>query len=200
MEANGNILRKMDVLAAITRDGVHLFGALIDCQVLTPEGNELPRYILIGDDSVVVVPVLTCQDNGEIYTMMVEQRRIIDGGFSIEFPAGSVGGNEEPRAMASQEIQEELNLSIAPGELIPLAPGPIKINPSFSGDLTHFFYFEKVVSRSFLEERDLRSTGCHEEHEYLHVRVLKMADVRNHLTSSALIGTKLLETALNRTF
>jgi len=200
VEKNGNSFVSVDVLAEISRDGSNLFGAFLDCVLMTPEGYEIPRCVLIGDDSVVIVPVLFCEDNNEIYTLMVEQRRIIDGGLCIEFPSGGVGRSGDVISMACQEIKEELHISITTEELIPLATDSIKINPSFSGDIVNFFYFKKYVSRSFLEEMEGKNTGCHHDFEYIKVRVYKMSDVADHLTSSALIGIKLLERALNQNF
>ena len=67
--------------------------------------------------------------------------------------------------------------------------------------MVDFFYFQKDVSINFLEEMDFQSSGCREDNEYIRIRVKKMAEVSNQLTSSsALIGIKLLEIALNRTF
>ena len=200
VEGNGNIFKKIEVLAEIYRDNINLIGAFLDCQLLTPEGHHIPRCVMICDNSVVIVPVLFCKENDEIYTIMVEQRRIIDGGFAIEFPSGGVGRTRDPKSMACQEIREELQINILPEELIPLAEDSIKVNPSFSGDVVDFFYFKKNVSISFLNEINGRSTGCHEDSEYIKVRVYKMEDVSNHLTSSAIIGIKLLERALNQNF
>ena len=64
--------------------------------------------------------------------------------------------------------------------------------------MVDFFYFKKYVSLAFLDDMDGRSTGCHEDLEYITVRVYKMVDVADHLTSSAKIGIKLLERAMNR--
>jgi len=199
VESNGNTLKNIEILATISRDQVNLFLAFIDCQLETPEGHIIPRCILIGGDSIVVVPVLRCHEDGEIYTLMVEQRRIIDGGYSKEFPAGTVDLlGDDPRAMACQEVQEELHFSVNPEELISLSP--VKVVSSLMDGLVHYFYFKKEVSWSFLKGFDGLSTGCHTEHEYIKVRLVKMSEVVDCMTSSAIIGVKLVERALNRIF
>jgi 8-oxo-dGTP pyrophosphatase MutT (NUDIX family) len=200
LEDHGNILKNVEVLGKISRDGVNLLGAFLDCQILTPEGAEIPRCVFISSDSVAIIPVLTCKEDGAIYTMMVEQRRIVDGGYVTEFPAGGIGSEDNLKIVACQELQEELQLTVVPEELIPLADEPVKINSSWSGDQTYFFYFEREVSCDFLQEMDNRSTGCHEEHEYLRIKVLKMSEVSNHFTTSALVGIKLLEKAFKCSF
>jgi 8-oxo-dGTP pyrophosphatase MutT (NUDIX family) len=200
LQEHGNILKNVETLATISRDDVHLLGAFLDCRILTPEGAEIPRCLFISGDSVEIVPVFICKEDGDIYTMMVEQRRIVDGGYVIEFPAGGVGGEGNLKTVACQELQEELQLTVAPEELISLAEEPLKISPSWSSDLTYFFYFEREVSRDFLREMDNRNTGCHEEHEYLRIKVLKMSEAANIFTTSALVGVKLLEKAFKCSF
>ena len=138
LKKNGNIINKIDVLGIVSRDCDNFFGAFLDCQLVTPEGEEISRCVLIQDDSVVIVPVLYCQDDGEIYTMMVKQRRIVDGEFSFEFPAGGRGMTNDPRLAASQEIQEELHLNIPAEDLLPLATNSIKIIPSTFGSMADF--------------------------------------------------------------
>lgn len=199
VESNGNIFKNIEILATISRDKVNLFLAFIDCQLETPEGQIIPRCVLIGGDSIVVVPVLRCHEDGEIYTLMVEQRRIIDGGFSKEFPAGTVDLlGDEPRITACLEVQEELHLSIKPDELISLSP--VKVVTSLMDGFVHYFYFQREVTWSFLKGFDGLSTGCHTEHEYIKVRLVKMSEVVECMTSSAIIGVKLVERELNLIF
>jgi len=201
IEANGNILKNIEVLATISRDKNNLLVAFLDCRLLTPEGVEIPRYIAIRGESVVIVPMFTCPENKEIYTLMVKQHRIGDGDYNLEFPAGSTNSTEDDlKVIALQELQEELHINVSPEELRPLASGPISINPGLSDDSVYFFYFERKVPLAFLKEMDGRKTGCPEDCEYISVKLLKMSEVSNILNSSALIGVKLLERALNRVF
>lgn len=201
VEANGSVFKKIDILSIISRDQGSFYGAFLDCLLLTPEGFEIPRCVVIRGESAVIVPVLKCRDDGEVYTLMVEQRRIVDGDYSQEFPAGTVDSRvEDSRAMACQEIQEELDLVVLPQELILLAPEPVKISPDLTDDLAYFFYFEKEVSQKFLEEMEGRNTGCENDFEHIRVRVRKMSEVCDVFTASVLIGLKLLERALGEVF
>jgi|TARA_B100001964_G_scaffold201439_1_gene229148 8-oxo-dGTP pyrophosphatase MutT (NUDIX family) len=200
VEANGNIIKNIEVLATISRNEASLFGAVLDCQLLTPEGVKVSRCVMVFGDSVAIIPVLTCSDDGEVYTLMVEQRRIVDGDYSREFPSGGIETGGDPKVSACNEIREELHLTVLPKELISLKPNPIKASSSILGDLVYYYYFERNVSLSFLKEIDGRSTGCHEENEFIHVRVLKMSEASDVLTIAALTGIKLLEKKLGRVF
>lgn len=201
IEVNGNIIKSIEVLANVSRKQSNFFGALLDCQLVTPEGVEIPRCVMLHGDSAVVIPVLKCCEDEEIYTLLVEQRRIVDGDYAKEFPSGGEDFSvDDLKSIACREIKEELHLSVSPEELIPLNTTPVKMNPSLYGDLAYFFYFEREVPFSFLKEMEGLNTGCHEEYEYVRVKVQKMSEVANCMTSSALIGLKLLERALNRVF
>ena len=201
VEVSGNIIKDIKILGFVSRDHVNLFGAFLDCKLITPEGVEIPRCVVIGGDSVVIIPVLTCVEDGEIYTLLVEQRRIIDGSIIREFPSGGISHNRDDlKAVACLEVKEELHMDVTSDELIPLGSGPVMMNPSASGDLAYFFYFERKVPNSFLQKMNGLSTGCHDDHEYIMVSVQKMSEAACSCVSSLLIGTKLLEKAMNRVF
>ena len=91
-------------------------------------------------------------------------------------------------------------MNVSPDELMLLHDYPIKANPSFSGDIAYFYYFARQVSLTFLREIDGRSTGNHKEKEFIIVRVVKMSEVADASTLSALIGLKLVERKLNQVF
>jgi len=201
LELNGITIENVEVLGVISRDTNSLFAAFLDCRLLTPEGAKIPRCVLIGGDSVVIVPVLTCKENGEVYTLMVSQRRILDGNFAEEFPAGGIDLiSDDPKETACQELREELDINVLPEELILLDKKQVKINPSFSDGLVYFFYFEREVSLQYLQDINERRTGCHDDGEYINIKVKKMSHVVDAMTSSALIGVKLLERAMHRVF
>ena len=68
IEANGNIIKDIELLSGISRDGINLFAGFFDCCLITPEKNEIPRCVLISGDSVVIVPLLQCNNNGEYFS------------------------------------------------------------------------------------------------------------------------------------
>lgn len=199
VEANGNIIQHVDVLSVISRDQVNLFYALLDCHLLTPEGNKITRCLLLSGDGAVIIPVLTCLDDLKLYTLMVEQRRIVDGDLSLEFASGR-SNDEEPLAIACQEVQEELNLTISQDELIPLNSRPFKVNPDHTDGLASFYYFKREVSLPFLKEIDGSFAGCREDQENIRIRVCTLSEAANVMTPSAMAGIKLLERALNQVF
>ena len=80
---SGTRINKLKVIGSIVRNHAEFFGMLLDCNILTPEGLNMARCVLILGDSVVIVPLLKCVDDGVYYTLMVEQRRIVDGEYAL---------------------------------------------------------------------------------------------------------------------
>jgi ADP-sugar diphosphatase len=193
--SNGVELENVSVIGEISRDKKTLFAALIDCVINTPEGDKVPRLLVLQSDGIMIIPLFRCDEDNTFYTLMVEQRRIADGGNNMEFPAGAVNvPGEDPYEMAVQEIKEELGLTIERKELIILNQKPIISCAAFSSSSTDYFYFERNVSKSFLLEMDGRVTGCHLDQEYIKVRLQKMSDVaKNNSNALCLAAIKLLE-------
>ncbi|MBF0240372.1 MAG: hypothetical protein HQM12_21925, partial [SAR324 cluster bacterium] len=76
---SGHEFHEIKVLAEVERDKGQVYATLYDCDLITPEHQRMWRSIVVRGDSVVVVPVLHVPEHHEDYTLMVEQRRIVDG-------------------------------------------------------------------------------------------------------------------------
>lgn len=200
IENSGTKIEKMEVLGSVFRQKQELFCALIDTKMLTPEGNLVPRCILLRGISVVVIPVFHCTD-GQIYTLLVKQRRPVDGQFTLEFPGGFLDkGDESPSNIAAMEVREELGLEIGREMLVSLNPEPISVCTALLDEKIHFFYFEKQCSKLYLDSLHNRQSGIASNGEYLQVSVMPMRDTNRIYNSSVIIGVKLLENYLGRTF
>ena len=75
---------------------------MISVKFSTPENIEIDRCIVIKNDSVVVIPIIETDD--EINFLAVLQRRVIDGNYSIEFPAGDIEDDKTPQLSAQKEL------------------------------------------------------------------------------------------------
>lgn len=195
IESHGNMILRLDILSVISRRPDTWYVAFIDCLLLTPEGNQITRCVTIRGESVVIIPLLRCIDDDQLYTVMVEQRCISDGALHIGFPAGNDGDGEDFRGMACQELLEETGLHVSPEDLIELSEG-ITLNSSLSDDIIYFYGFRRDVTREWLDFIANRRGGLHEEGEYIKVKVLTLVDCFNMLTPSTLIG----ETLVRRVF
>ncbi len=198
VESNGNLIKKIDILSVVSRQPGTYYAAFLDCLLETPEGTEISRCITLRGESIVVIPVFRCADDKEIYTLMVEQRCICDGGMHTGFPAGNSDEDESDfTSMACSELREELGIEVDPKELVPLIDTGISISPSLTDDLVYLYYFSRKVSLEWLKAMDGRSTGCHREGEFLTIRLHKISDILMMPTISTLIAIPLLEKALS---
>ena len=199
VEASGTKIDELKILGAISRDEQTLFNAFIDCVMTTPEGDKVPRCMLIRGNSVVVVPVIYCAQN-EVYTLMVRQRRPIDGDFAVEFPGGQMHDVEDPVPVAVQEVNEELGLEVEETEMKPLSEKPVKVCSGMMDEFAYFYFFEKQFSKNQLQKHHNRLTGHNHDGEFLCVQVVQMKEVAKQLNFSALVGMKLLEKKLGKVF
>lgn len=194
IENSGSVLEQVELLAVVSRLPGSWYAVFLDCRLRTPEGHLLPRCIAVRGESVAVIPVLTCIEDGVVYTLMVEQRSICDGDVHIGFPAGNGDESEgDLRAMACRELQEELELEVEPDELQPLFEQGVSINPSLTDDLVYFYYFERTVSSDWLHAMEGLNTGHQADGEFIKVRVLPIREAFCLPTASTLIGLRLLE-------
>lgn len=191
VESHGNTILSVEVLSVISRRPGSWYAAFLDCVLLTPEGTRIARCLTLRGESVVIVPLLLCADDGAYYTLMVEQRCICDGGLHAGFPAGGVEEGTEVAAMACRELREETGLEVSPEDLVALTDG-IVLNSSLSDDLVHFYGVRREVSRSWLDRFDNQNGGLGEEGEHLKIRVRSLADCSRMHTTSTLIGLTLL--------
>ncbi len=198
LRSNRIRIKDVRLLGKVHRGGCRRY--FVDSELIMPGGGMISRCILLSGRSVLIVPVLRCPDDGETYTLMVEQRRVADGACSLEFPAGDLDAGRDPVSMACQELREELNLDLRPDELKPLAEQPIQINPSYSDIAAYFYYFERDAGLEYLRSINGSDAGCHGEDEYIKIRVRRMAEVAAIPGASAIIGIKLLEKALMTVF
>jgi len=201
LESNRVIIERLEILSVVSRDQKSFYAAMIDCDLLTPEGHRIPRCLILRGDTVVVIPVLHCFEDGEIYTLMVKQRRIIDGNLSMEFPGGMLDpGIDDPANMAIIEVMEETGIHVEKEEIHLLTPTPLKVCESLMDEVVNFFYFEKHISHDFLNKVDGRHTGCHEDNEFLQVSVQNIKNVVKIPSFSSFVAINLLERALQQKF
>ena len=172
--ANGNRLESVETLAVVSRNGRDIYSALLDCELLTPEGYRLKRCMMLRGPSVAIIPLLKCE--GRVFTALVRQRRIVDGDFSLEF-AGGGSQRDNLLSDALNELLEETGISVKPDELIPLNAKPVKVCESLLDEVVSFFYFEKDLTRVELGRLQDSSAGVHSAGEFTRVVVMPFDEV-----------------------
>ena len=81
---------------------------------------------------------------------MVQQRRIIDGGYSLEFPAGMLDYNlDDPILSAVEEVREELGINVEKDSMQMLSKTPFNVCESLMDEHVYIYRFfdeNKILS------------------------------------------------------
>lgn len=176
-------------------DGDLLFG-LFNLDATTPEGHKLLPLCFIKGEVVMVLTALIDRDTREKYLLLVRQRRICDGSYMYEHPAGMVDGADTPLQVAIREVREETGLEISPEKILPLNDVPLYPSSGTSDEAMYFFYTELELSREEIFAYDAVPTG-HDHDEFLLTAVVPYRDARKLLTNSqALLNMFLYQEAV----
>jgi 8-oxo-dGTP pyrophosphatase MutT (NUDIX family) len=200
VEKSGTVISELNILSQISRNKDEIFSIFLDCVMVTPEGNMTPRCMLLRGNSVIIIPIIYC-DDGELYTLMIKQRRPIDGEYMTEFPGGLLdNGDELPVRIAAQEVNEELGFDIPEDEIISLNNKPLSVCSGILDEKVHFFFFKRNMSKLELTQIHNKKSGQNDDGEFLNIQCVNMKDVSKLDNFSALVGIKLIEKALGQTF
>ncbi len=133
-------------------NGEVLFSTLmLDAE--TPEGDKIPPICFLKGEVVCVLICLIDEKTSEKYLILVKQRRIAEGDFTFEHPAGMVDGNQTPLQIAVQEVKEETGIEISESDLINLSPDKRLFPSTGTSDEAMYFYccdirlpYDKIIA------------------------------------------------------
>ena len=182
-------------LATVVR-GRGIIALFVDAIIESERGDRMPRCMLLRGDSAIVIALLRVKDTFELYTLMVEQLRPVDGKNTLEFVGGMIETEETPRQCAVREVREELGIAIEEGDLISLFPEPIRVCTAMLDERAHFFAFEKTVDAPFVNSLEGSAQGEHSDGEYIRVRVVDFEFVERQPVFSAQVGAFLIRQLL----
>lgn len=121
--ANGLKINKIDEHYTRHRYNGEVLFSLLMLDAETPEGDKIPPICFLKGEVVCVLVCLINEATKEKFLLLVKQRRIAEGGFTYEHPAGMVDGSMTPLAIAVQEVREETGLHISENQLMDLMAG-----------------------------------------------------------------------------
>ncbi len=159
------------------KDGSILY-ALLNVDADTPEKTKLNPIAFIKGDAVSVLTVLIAEETNDKYVLLVRQRRVCDGAFTHEHPAGMIDEEDNsPVEVAARELGEETKLDVKPEELKPLFDKPLFSATATSDEALHFFYLERRMPLADIQAFEGRPTGAagENEHTQLHIATLPEA-------------------------
>lgn len=160
-----------------SKDGSILY-ALLKVDADTPEGSTLNPICFLKGDAISVLVILIAEETEEKYVLLIRQRRVCNGGFTYEHPAGMIDeGETSPVEVAARELGEEAQLTVDPAELKFLFSKPLYSATATSDEALYFFYLERRMSLADIQALSGKSTGEADENEHtqLHVATLPEA-------------------------
>jgi 8-oxo-dGTP pyrophosphatase MutT (NUDIX family) len=168
VEGAGCLVRKVEMLQALSkRDGSLLFG-LLQTRVEDPQGRALPSYLLLRGHASLVVTVIENSETQARKFLMLRQRRIGHGGESLEFPAGMLDGDvDDPVGVAIRELKEETGLDIARPDLHSLCDRPLYSSAGLDDEAIHYFACKVVLSPEKIAALEGSEAGQADEHEHI---------------------------------
>lgn len=190
---NGSSARVVSTtpLATVVR-GRRTIALFVDAIIESERGDRMPRCMLLRGDAAIVIALLRVNDTGELYSLMVEQLRPVDGTNTFEFVGGMIEADETPRQCAVREVSEELGIAIEENDLISLFPEPIQVCTAMLDERAYFFAFEKTVDSQFVKSLEGTSQGEHSDGEHIRVKVVDFEFVERQPVFSAQVGAFLI--------
>jgi ADP-sugar diphosphatase len=171
--ANGLKINKIDEHYTRRRYNGEVLFSLLMLDAETPEGDKIPPICFLKGEVVCVLICLIDKKTKGKYLLLVKQRRIAEGGFTYEHPAGMVDGTMTPLAIAVQEVREETGLEVSENQLIDLSPTK-RVFPSTgtSDEAIYLYACEIEMSAEEIAAMNNKEMGTEYEFERITTHVV----------------------------
>ncbi|MFP4164008.1 MAG: NUDIX hydrolase [Chitinispirillaceae bacterium] len=183
VESSGCTVQSLKPISEIRKSDGSLLFALLDTDVISPEGNKLPHVVFIRGHACVIVPLLLNRDTGEERYLMVHQRRIGNGHMSLEFPAGMLDENSDASDVAIQELMEETGLEASRDELVPLTDKMLYSSAGACDEAVFYYGIVKEMGDDEFRSFNGRQGGCAHEHEFISTALMTREEAEKQATS-----------------
>ncbi len=145
----------------------------------TPEGDKIPPICFLKGEVVSILICLVDKVSKEKFLLLVKQRRIAEGGFTYEHPAGMVDGTKSPVEIAIQEVKEETGLEVTENQLWDLTSGK-RTFPSTgtSDEAIYLFACELEMTKAEIEAFNNKEMGT--DYEFERITTLVVPFIEGH--------------------
>ena len=149
--------------------------AKIEWTNLRENKKSFPSYVLIRGNACAVLTRVTIAETNEKHFLFVNQVKIPCGGYCSEICAGMIDNASNVVGEVFKEIKQELDITLNKDQLHYLG----EYFPSQGGcDEKIICYFaEALISAEKFEELKRKTTGEHDEGEYIHITTCNEADL-----------------------
>jgi len=124
------------------------------------DSPDLLKYVFIRGDAVSVMPVINIRYNDDVSEKMyilVKQRRVCDGAWHYEFPAGMMDRDTNSVKVALKELEEETGLIFNEDQISRLNCGqPIYTSPGGCDEKIYLYKVEMEMNQYEYEAFSLK--------------------------------------------
>lgn len=180
VSAEGCCVESIRTLNEIRKKDGSLLFALIDTDVISPEGTKLPGIVFVRGHACVIVPLVENAATGERLFLMVRQRRIGSGKNSLEFPAGMLDEHSDnPAGIALKELHEETGLLLSGEDIFSLCDRILYSSVGGSDEGIYYFGCIVRVSDHFFKSLHKSTGGNKSENEHICVELVTREDAES---------------------
>ena len=178
LEQAGLEIHGVEALQNIHKSNGELIFSLVKLDATTPEGFKMLPVAFIRGHFVAVLTCLIDEESGERFLLLVRQRRIANGEWFYEHPAGMMDGESDPLKVAEKELWEETGLKLDRDQIHLLTPDPLYASPGVFDEAGYFYYAEVPMSRAEILSFQNRETGAENENENIRTAVVSIEEAR----------------------
>jgi 8-oxo-dGTP pyrophosphatase MutT (NUDIX family) len=189
MSTNGVNLTDCQELYTVRKQSGEVLFSMIKADLSTPEQTKIPPIAVLRGHFVAVLTILKEIETGKEFLLLVKQRRVANGAFFYEHPAGMCDSETNPFSVAIKEVEEETGITITPNDLTLLNEELLYTSPGLLDEGGYFFCTKLSLSSSEIADLQGKSTGASYESEAI---TLTVATFEEALTLTKSVNAKML--------
>ncbi len=184
LEAHGLDIHGIEEIYSRRKGDGEILFSLLMTDATTPEGDKIPPICFLKGEVVCVLICLIDAGSGEKYLLLVKQRRICDGGYTYEHPAGMLDSESDAAAVAAREVHEETGIELAKEDLTRLLSHPCYPSTGTSDEAMYFFFCEITLPKEKIMQYHDQNMGVASDHERITTSVLPFVEGHRLITNT----------------
>jgi len=184
LEANGLDIHNIEEIYSRRKGDGEILFSLLMTDATTPEGDKIPPICFLKGEVVCVLICFIEVTTREKYLLLVKQRRICDGGYTYEHPAGMLDSESDPAAVAAREVHEETGVEVAKEKLTRLLDHPCYPSTGTSDEAMYFFYYEIELPEAKIMAYHEQKMGVESDHERITTHVVPFMEGHRLITNT----------------
>ncbi|GHB71552.1 NUDIX hydrolase [Persicitalea jodogahamensis] len=184
LESNGLDIQNIEEVYSRRNGQGEVLFSLLMTDATTPEGDKIPPICFLKGEVVCVLVCFIEAKTRKKYLLLVKQRRICDGGYSYEHPAGMLDSESDPAAVAAREVHEETGLEVTKEQLTRLLQHACYPSTGTSDEAMYFFYYEIELPKNQIMAYHEQNMGVESDHERITTHVVPFIEGHRLITNT----------------